>query len=57
MQVETLRKKFPEKDIQVDGGIGPENIDICAKAGANWIVAGSSVFKSKDPKGAPHVAY
>ena len=57
MQVETLRKKFPDKDIQVDGGIGPENIDICAKAGANWIVAGSSVFKSKDPKGAPHVAY
>ena len=34
----------------MDGGIGPNNIDECAKAGANWIVAGSSVFKAKNPQ-------
>ena len=34
---------------QVDGGIGPGNIDTVAKAGANWIVAGSSVFKAVRP--------
>jgi ribulose-phosphate 3-epimerase len=32
-------------NIQVDGGLGPDTIDVAAKAGANMIVAGSSVFK------------
>ena len=35
-------------DIQVDGGLGPDTIDVAAAAGANMIVAGSSIFKS-DP--------
>ena len=48
-QVKLLRDKYPDLDIEVDGGIGPDNIDQCAQAGANWIVAGSSVFKSKNP--------
>ena len=35
--------------IEVDGGIGMDNVaDICA-AGANVIVAGSAVFRSDDP--------
>jgi pentose-5-phosphate-3-epimerase len=34
---------------QVDGGLGPGTIDRAASAGANWIVAGSSVFKQEDP--------
>ncbi|CAD7932159.1 unnamed protein product [Amoebophrya sp. A25] len=38
----------PEKNIQVDGGLGPSSIEDAAKAGANCIVAGSAVFK-KDP--------
>ena len=32
----------------VDGGIGPSNIDMVAEAGANMIVAGTSVFKAED---------
>jgi ribulose-phosphate 3-epimerase len=32
----------------VDGGLGPDTIDDAAKAGANMIVAGSSIFKG-DP--------
>ncbi len=39
-------------DIQVDGGITPENIGICTAAGANIIVAGSSIFKAKKPRAA-----
>lgn len=35
-------------DIEVDGGIGPENAGAIVRAGANALVAGSSVFKSKD---------
>ena len=34
--------------IQVDGGIGPNNIKEVAQAGADTFVAGSAVFKSSD---------
>ena len=40
-----LRTEHPALDIQVDGGLGPTTIDAAAAAGANLIVAGSSVFK------------
>ncbi|KAL3685806.1 hypothetical protein R1sor_003828 [Riccia sorocarpa] len=33
----------------VDGGLGPSTIDQAAAAGANVIVAGSSVFGAKEP--------
>ena len=36
-------------DIQVDGGISLDNIGEIVKAGANCIVAGSSVFSAPDP--------
>ena len=32
-KVAELRARFPEKDIEVDGGVGPKTIDICADAG------------------------
>jgi ribulose-phosphate 3-epimerase len=32
-------------DIEVDGGVGPENSGQLAAAGANAFVAGSAVFK------------
>lgn len=35
-------------EIQVDGGINPENAPSVISAGANILVAGSSVFKSDD---------
>lgn len=47
-KIVTLRKKLDEKgktaDIQVDGGINEETVALVASAGANVIVAGSSVF-------------
>jgi ribulose-phosphate 3-epimerase len=48
-KVKDLRTKFPHLDIQVDGGLAPSTIDEAASAGANVIVAGSSVFGNKDP--------
>ena len=48
-KIEKLRKDFPNVDIQVDGGVNPETVKLCAKAGANVFVAGSAVFKSDDP--------
>jgi ribulose-phosphate 3-epimerase len=38
--------------IQVDGGIDMETIADVVVAGADWIVAGSSVFHAKDPEAA-----
>ena len=38
-----------DTDIEVDGGIGPDNVDGILAAGANVIVAGSAVFKAADP--------
>lgn len=35
-------------DIEVDGGINPENVSLCTEAGANVIVAGSAIFGAKD---------
>ncbi|KAF3435216.1 hypothetical protein FNV43_RR22303 [Rhamnella rubrinervis] len=48
-KVRTLRKKYPELDIEVDGGLGPSTIEMAASAGANCIVAGSSVFGAAEP--------
>ncbi|XP_073294104.1 ribulose-phosphate 3-epimerase, cytoplasmic isoform [Primulina huaijiensis] len=48
-KVRALRKKYPSLDIEVDGGLGPSTIDTAASAGANCIVAGSSVFGAPDP--------
>lgn len=28
-----LRERFPDKDIEVDGGVGPKTIAVCADAG------------------------
>lgn len=35
--------------IEIDGGVGPENVAEVAKAGVDWVVAGSSVFRAPDP--------
>jgi ribulose-phosphate 3-epimerase len=48
-KVQELRKKYPNLNIEVDGGLGPDTIDQAADAGANVIVAGSAVFGAKDP--------
>jgi ribulose-phosphate 3-epimerase len=39
-------------DIEVDGGIGPDTIAGAASAGANWLVAGSALYR--DPDGLEH---
>ncbi|KAG5461902.1 MAG: ribulose-phosphate 3-epimerase [Olpidium bornovanus] len=48
-KVRELRKRFPDLDIEVDGGLDLDNVDAAAEAGANVIVAGSAVFKAKSP--------
>jgi ribulose-phosphate 3-epimerase len=48
-RIERLRDRLPaEKLIQVDGGIGAENIRAVRDAGASLFVAGTSVFGRED---------
>jgi len=51
-KIEELRnliiKKNLKVDIEIDGGIGTENISEVTKAGANVIVSGSAAFKAQN---------
>lgn len=38
--------------IEIDGGMGPDNVAGAVRAGCDWIVAGSSIFHSEDPESA-----
>ena len=48
-KVKAVRERYPDLNIEVDGGISESTIDQAADAGANVIVAGSAVFGAKDP--------
>lgn len=48
-KVQALREKYPNLNIEVDGGLGLGTIDQAAEAGANVIVAGSAVFGADNP--------
>jgi ribulose-phosphate 3-epimerase len=47
-KVETLREKFPDLDIQVDGGLSPTTISAAVEEGANVIVAASAILGWSD---------
>lgn len=49
-KVAELRTKYPHLNIQVDGGLAAGTIEAAASAGANVIVAGTSVFRAPDRK-------
>lgn len=49
-KVSELRARFPDKNIEVDGGVGPSTIDVCAEAGSNVIVAGTAIFNAPNPE-------
>ena len=52
-KIKALRKYANECqigiDIEVDGGIGPDNLKLLTSAGANVIVAGSAIFRAEKP--------
>jgi ribulose-phosphate 3-epimerase len=50
-RIARLRSALPEPVyVQVDGGIGPENVRSANQAGAELLVAGSAIFGGDDPK-------
>ncbi|MEE9372443.1 MAG: ribulose-phosphate 3-epimerase [Saprospiraceae bacterium] len=52
-KVRKLRAKLDERNlkamIEIDGGVGLQNAESLLQAGADVLVAGSSVYKSNDP--------
>lgn len=48
-KVTALRERYPDLNIEVDGGLGVGTVDQAAEAGANVIVAGSAIFGAQDP--------
>ncbi len=43
-----IKNGYPDMDIEVDGGVTEENVRTILNAGANVIVAGSTVFRAQD---------
>ena len=50
-KIRKLRLKYPKLDIQVDGGVNLDNIEILVHLGANIVVSGSAIFNSGNPIG------
>ncbi len=52
-KIRTLKEMIVSKNskalIEIDGGVGLQNMESILKAGADVLVAGSSVFKSENP--------
>jgi ribulose-phosphate 3-epimerase len=55
-KIAALAHQRAERDLQfnieIDGGIGPETAARAANAGAQWLVAGSAVFHTVNPRAA-----
>ena len=49
---ELIDRRNPHCELEVDGGIGSENIAQVVQAGANVLVMGNSVFNTPDPAAA-----
>ena len=48
-RVKYFKTNYPNKIIEVDGGVSTQNSAILSKSGADILVAGSAIFKSNDP--------
>lgn len=49
-KVEALRGRYGfAGDVEMDGGIDRETVALCARAGANVLVAGTAIYGARDP--------
>ncbi len=44
-----IRRRHPDLDISIDGGVGAANVAECAAAGVNIFIMGSAFFRAPDP--------
>jgi ribulose-phosphate 3-epimerase len=48
-KIQEAREKFPDTDIQVDGGINPQTLQDALASGANLFDVNTALFKTLDP--------
>lgn len=48
-KIASLRKKYPNVTIQIDGGVNLGNIQLLKDAGVDNVVVGSAIWESRDP--------
>lgn len=48
-KIREIKRRWPQVMVQVDGGVNPETIALCARAGADCVVAGTAVFEAENP--------
>ncbi|KAG8896345.1 RIBULOSE-phosphate 3-epimerase [Tulasnella sp. 403] len=48
-KIREIRRRFPDKNIEVDGGVTMDTVHQCTEAGCNVVVAGTATFGSSDP--------
>lgn len=51
-KIKEIKTRFPQIQVEVDGGVNEETAPLCAAAGADILVAGTAVFRAQDPAGA-----
>lgn len=44
-----LRRRYPDLDLEVDGGVNLETVSLAREAGINILVAGTAIFGAADP--------
>ena len=49
-KIRTLRQKFPNAKIEVDGGVSADNAKAIKSAGADILVSASAIWDSENPK-------
>lgn len=49
-KIRALRQKFPDKKIEVDGGVNLENASAIKNAGADILISASYIWSAKEPK-------
>ena len=51
-KIAELRARFPDKDIEVDGGVGPKTVDVCSEAGTFLVGSNDSETEAVRAQGA-----
>lgn len=56
-KIREVRKMYPDKHIEVDGGINADTAKLVREAGANVLVAGTYLFRADDMRAAAESLY
>lgn len=49
-KAEHIRQKFPDTNIEIDGGVNKDNLKISLSKGVNLFAATSAIFSTQDPE-------